>query len=408
MPVVAHGIYTYAHKFPPFVYNQLYYLEQYKPVVFTYGIGVHEVYYQFPVYAPNAMATKTGSDDARGFRRLSQAIGGILSLLGLRDFVLRVMQRRGKDFFLQAAKGEHVRLLHAHFGPSGVKFLPLCQRLGLPLVVSTYGYDITSLPLQNITYRQAIDDLFTNASLVLAMSRDMHARLIDLGCPQDKVVVHHTSVNVNDFAFDNIDRKNKEKLRILTVCNYVEKKGLPYLIKAFAQVQERFPQTELRIVGRPQESNKITNEVDRLIEELGLYAKVSQQASIPYREMPKEYAEADIFALPSVTAQDGNQEGVPTVLMEAQSSGLPTVSTWHAGIPEVVLDEETGFLVEERDIEALADRLAQLLASRELREQMGSRGRAYVEKEFNIHRQTKRLEQLYDQVLRGVQQRFND
>ena len=401
MPVVAHGVYTYVDRFAPFVYDVVSHHQRYRPVIFSYGVGVHKVYRQYPVYAPNALDGKILPSNPNKFRYVSNKISQLLSILGIRQLVLRSLQRRGSDALVNAIHREQVRLFHAHFGSSGVKFLPLCRQLKLPMVVSTYGYDLTSLPLSDLEYRQNLIDLFDYASFVFAMSRDMRARLLELGCPEDKAVIHHTSIDVDDFAY-RAPREDVDTLRILTVCNYVEKKGLPYLVKALALVKKQAPNVELRIVGRPSEPNAIARELDRLIADLGLEDTVHQEGFIPFEMLPEEFAQADIFALPSVIASDGDQEGIPTVLLEAQSSGLPVVSTRHAGIPDAVLDGKTGFLAPERDVEQLADRLLKLVLNFDLRREMGKSGREYIEQEFNIHRQMKRLEEIYDSVIKRI------
>ncbi|MBN1874743.1 MAG: glycosyltransferase [Anaerolineae bacterium] len=399
MPVVAHGIYTYADRFSPFVYDVIANHQRYHPIIFSCGVGVHTVYRQFSVYAPNALDNRGLPTDPKGFRRITRQIGKLFSALGIRQWVLRQLRRRGENSFTEAAHKEQVQLFHAHFGPSAVTFLPLCRQLNLPLIVAFYGYDVTSLPLQDADYRKNLQDVLAYTSFSLAMSHDMRERLIELGCPEHKVVIHHTSVDVNKFAY-RVVRENPEPVRILTICNYVEKKGLPYLIQALALVKKHSPRVELRIVGRPHEENNIVREVDRLIRDLSLDDTVVQAGYVPFETLPDEFANADIFALPSVTAADGDQEGIPTVLLEAQACGLPVVSTWHAGIPDAVLDNETGFLVPERDVTQLADRLLQLIKDSRLRERMGRCGRNYVEQEFNIVRQIERLENIYDSISR--------
>jgi colanic acid/amylovoran biosynthesis glycosyltransferase len=110
---------------------------------------------------------------------------------------------------------------------------------------------------------------------------------------------------------------------------------------------------------------------------------------------------AALLAAPSLTARDGDAEGLPTVIVEAAASALPAVATRHSGIPEAVTEGETGFLVPEGDAEALADRIALLLGSIDLRERMGRAARAMAEAKFDVHRQTAQLEDMYDRLRTG-------
>ena len=110
---------------------------------------------------------------------------------------------------------------------------------------------------------------------------------------------------------------------------------------------------------------------------------------------------SDILLAPSVTTENGEEEGIPGVIMEAFAQGLPVVSTYHAGIPEVVKDGESGFLVAERDVDALAERLERLIEHPELRFAMGQNGRRFVEEHYDVDKLNDRLVRIYQQLLDG-------
>lgn len=363
-----------------FIADQISNLRRYEPVIFTYHDGRQPGYGSVPIYAPywskNSWMTRT-------FNRLTRKVS------------------YSPWWFTQAIRRHNVSLFHAHFATHAIDFIPQVKKFGLPLVVSTYGYDVSSAPRNWEYYRLHIPDLIDTAKLFLAMSEDMRQDLIGLGCPVDKILVHHTGVNVDRFAY-KMPRSSDSRLRILTICTYEERRGFPYLIRAFAKVLQSFPQRELRIIGRPAEHNVVTREVDALIRELSLDEHVAQVGYVEYLRLVEEYHNADIFALPSVTSTlDGDKEGIPTVLLEAQATGLPVVSTRHAGIPEAVLDGQSGYLTNERDIDALAEKLCLLLGDRHLRERMGMAGREHIEKEFNIVTQVQKLERIYDRLVEG-------
>ena len=108
---------------------------------------------------------------------------------------------------------------------------------------------------------------------------------------------------------------------------------------------------------------------------------------------------ASIVCQPSVTASDGDSEGLPTVVLEAAATAKPLVGTRHSGIPEIIVDGKTGFLVAERDVGALADRLLSLLGNAELRRKMGEAGRKRIEEKFDLRKQAKRLEEIYSETI---------
>lgn len=122
----------------------------------------------------------------------------------------------------------------------------------------------------------------------------------------------------------------------------------------------------------------------------------------PHSVFAREASNAHILLQPSVTARNGDSEGgAPTVLLEAQSSGLPVVSTYHADIPEVVLDGKSGFLVPERDSHALAEKLEYLIKHPEIWPEMGRRGREFVEENYDINKLNQQLVEIYQNLIQG-------
>ncbi|MBA7689291.1 GDP-mannose-dependent alpha-(1-6)-phosphatidylinositol monomannoside mannosyltransferase [subsurface metagenome] len=137
-----------------------------------------------------------------------------------------------------------------------------------------------------------------------------------------------------------------------------------------------------------QKSSKIKN-----------YVKIL--GAVEQDEILKLYQQAHIFVLPSVTASNGDQEGIPVVLMEAQAVGLPIISTYHSGIPEVIMDGKSGFLVPEKDVNALADRLDYLIEHPEIWSEMGRCGRNFVEEKYDIKKLNQQLVEIYQNLIRG-------
>lgn len=401
MRVVAQSIYTYANHYSTFVYNSFGYLRHYRPIIFTHGLGTPSIYQRYDIYAPNAITNRADGGSGQLRETLISSTKKFLRRIGLANITTQWLAMRGTTLFLDAIAKQNVCLMHAHFGPTAIEFLRVCKQASLPLVLSTYGYDVGSLPKTTPTYLSALREVFNYASAVLAMSRDMQQDLIALGCPAYKIIVHHTSVNPVEFT---PSQRNSEKpLRILSICSYSEKKGLPYLVESYGQICRDFPNSELRIIGRPAQVNDVAIAVDKIVEQYDLQERVQQLPSIPINDwqpmLAQEYAAAHIFALPSVTASDGDKEGIPTVLLEAQASGLPVVSSQHAGIPEAIVDGVTGLLVNERDVQDLTAKLGALLGSKQARLEMGNAGRKNIMAEFNVEIQAARLEKIYDAVI---------
>jgi colanic acid/amylovoran biosynthesis glycosyltransferase len=284
-----------------------------------------------------------------------------------------------------------VRVLHAHFGPTGVWALPLRRRLGVPLVTSFYGYDVSQHG-RKLLWRLLYQILFRQGDCFLALGPAMRRKLIGLGCPEEKIRIHHLGVDLDQIPFaERSVLANGQAVRILMVGRLVEKKGFAYGIRGFAKLAAQFPQAELRILG----DGPLRDELMNLIEEEGLQTRTFLLGNVPRRRVFEEMAWSHLLLAPSVTAVNGDQEGTPTVLLEAQASGLPVVATQHADIPCTVAESQSGFLVPERDVDALAACVAQILSTPSTWSTMGRAGRQHVATHFNIHRQNQILETLY-------------
>lgn len=286
-------------------------------------------------------------------------------------------------------------IIHAHFGPVGTRFLFLKAWTRAKYLCSFYGYDVSSYVAKHGAgvYR----DLFAAGDLFVPMTCQMRVRLEGLGCDPARIAVHRVGVDTSRFTPRASGRRADGAVHLLTVARLVEKKGLEYAIQAVAQAVRRHPQLRYQIVGE----GPLEPSLRALIRELSLDAHVSllgpQRSDIVAGLM----ADADVFLLPSVTAASGDQEGLPGVLVEAQASGMPVVSTRHSGIPELVQDGYSGFLVAERDVAALADRLCALIEDPEMRSRFGMCGRRIVEERFNLQRLNQRLADLYGRLLAG-------
>lgn len=281
-------------------------------------------------------------------------------------------------------------LYHAHFGPVGNNFLALTDCYDVPFVVSFYGWDASQLLQEN---PHVYDELFARVDAVTALSDDMRETLVDHGCPSSKIRIQPLSIDTDLFPYrERIP--DGGPVRLLTVARFVEKKGLVYALEAVASLADEYD-FEYTIIGDGERRELI----EATIAEHGLEDVVDLRGWQPQSVVADEMADGHLFLLPSVTAESGDKEGTPTVLLEAQSMGLPVVSTYHAGIPEIVEDGETGLLVPERDSEALADALETLMAEPDRWSEMGGRGREHIEQNHSIEAVTDDLLELYRSLL---------
>jgi colanic acid/amylovoran biosynthesis glycosyltransferase len=239
------------------------------------------------------------------------------------------------------------------------------------------------------------ETLFESGDLFLPMSENEKQSLIKLGCDPNKIIVHRMGVDTNKFAFNPFKPGHRSKTRILSVGRLVEKKGLKYAIRAIAKVAKKYPGIEYKIVG----DGPLRKDLQILIDQLRINSIVELLGSRPQEEIVMLLKEADLFLGPSVNSRDGDREGIPVVIMEAMALGLPVISTYHAGIPELVQNGISGFLVPERDTDALAERLKYLIEHQELWAQMGSAGRDFIEKYHDNDKLNYQLVSIFQQLL---------
>ena len=295
---------------------------------------------------------------------------------------------------LKGSKGIEARIIHAHFGQNGGASVPLKGRMGVPLVTSFYGHDAgNSASLFAPIYRA----LIRNGDRFLALSADMERDLAAIGFPADRIRVHHLGVNIDEFKPGS---PVEGAFNVLIVANLLERKGIHHTIRAFHRLHSQHRDAKLTIIGAP---GPFENVIFSLVRELDLTGAVSyinnHNTPDPRGTILDHMRSCDIFVLPSLTLADGSKEGTPVVLMEASACSKPCISTWHAGIPEIVLDEQTGFLVDEGDVEGLANRMETLYGDKALRNSMGMKGRDHVEKNFNIELQNSILKELYEDLV---------
>jgi colanic acid/amylovoran biosynthesis glycosyltransferase len=287
---------------------------------------------------------------------------------------------------------KHYDVLHAHFGPIGNSFRFARDLWRAPLVVSFHGYDLCTVPRNEgpAVYR----NLFETVDGVTAHSDYARGRLTQLGCPDAKIHRLHVGVNPLDFPFRPRTLNPGEPIRILTVARLVEIKGLAYAIQALALLHREHPNLRYEIIGDGPDRNKLA----ALIRELGLEGRVYLLGACASNEVRARMASAHLFVLPSINL-DGDQEGTPVTLMEAQVSGLPVVSTRTGGIPEVMTDGHSGFLVADRDPKALAERLRFLIEHPEIWPELGSKGRTHIEQNYDVRKLNDQLVHIYRRIV---------
>lgn len=351
-------------------------------------------------FEPIVLAVRRSNETRFPFRdvlvaramRGEDLLGTTIARLRGRSFALPpLVERRWVD----ALRARATSLIHAHFGPGGMELLPVAQRLRIPLVVTFHGYDASRL-LGDRRYVRNLHVLLGRAHGI-TVSEEMRSRLVALGLPDDRLQTHYIGVPLERFGLvERMSAEEKamrgEPRRLLQVSNFVEKKGHAWTLRAFAQLRARRSDVELVLAG----DGPLRQECEELARALGVGHAVSFPGLVETREVLALMREADVFVHHSVTAADGDMEGIPTVLMEAMATGLPVVSTLHSGIPELVRDGETGLLVRERDVDGYVAALERALVAPQA---MGAAAARFVRQHFDIDAQNGRLADFYARVI---------
>lgn len=302
---------------------------------------------------------------------------------------LRFLPTKTKDRLVARADRDTWRkridadVVIAHFGYRGAA-VARAQRgwtFRPPLVTIFHGRDVSvEFARDRLTkYR----DLFVQGDLHLAVNGPFAERLCEAGAPPEKVETHHLGVPTERYAMSS--KAPGPVLRLLSVCRLVEKKGLAVAIDALSRLSRTRPDIDWRFdIGG---DGPLELPLRRMIEAAGLTGRVSFLGPLSHQDALSRIAAADVFVLPSVTAEDGDQEGIPVTLMEAMALGTPVCTTRHSGIPELVVHGETGLLSDENDARGLCDNIAALSCGRIDARALARAGRRRVEQEFDEARQ---------------------
>lgn len=304
---------------------------------------------------------------------------------------------------LKSVKSAGIEIMHAHFAIDGLVAQNFSERLHVPLVTTLHGFDVTTTMADFLKskrpalmrYALMHKRLQQRGDLFVAVSDFIANRAKQAGFPAQRIVRHYMGIDTQKFTPSESARSDSDNVRMLHVARLVEKKGTVHLLAALARLKEKHRNARLEIIG----DGPLKATLQAQTASLGLEQFVEFTGSVPHSTITARMRASDIFVLPSVTASNGDSEGLPIVLLEAAACGLPVVSTWHAGIPEAVIHEQTGLLTQEHDVHALTEALDTLLSDVALRKQLGRQARDHMCMNFDISKQGLELEALYRQVM---------
>ncbi|MBL0310407.1 MAG: glycosyltransferase family 4 protein [Bacteroidetes bacterium] len=380
--VVTHFLRKSSQIGTPFITNQILNLQSYAPsIVYKQDTGANRGFAEFDW---NNFPTLNLSE-GKGFQfnfYFFKKIGGV--------DCAKVLN------FLKEKKS---RLTHFHFGTDAYIYADVMAKSGLPSVISFYGHDVSffrSLPLGlgHPFFRQAIQ----HATKILAMSPYMKEQLMNYGCPENKILIHYHGIPTNFFQSIKREHLLSEQINLLLLGRLDYSKGHIFLFRALKKmIATGIKNFKLNVVG----SGHLEKRFRNLSNKYGLDQFVHFAGPVKYLsdEMSRYFSEADIFVHPCVPGPGGFREGIPGTIVEAMASGLPVISTYHAGIPYVIENEKTGLLVEEWDVDALANAIKRLMEDHLLRKKLGEAARIHACANLDLIKKEQELEAIYDSLL---------
>jgi len=310
-------------------------------------------------------------------------------------YFLHFNLKKFSDCLIRATLTIDTKLIHAHFGHAGIASIELKRKKKLPLITSFYGYDLGSDKKKLIKYYQR---LIREGDLFLVLSEDMKKDLTEIGFPDDKIIIHHLGIDTDEFIPDEHAYNSQKNFIFSLVALSEERKGIYYTIKAFQLFKKNNKDIncQLRIIGDTTFSKRI-KKLTKTVQDVIFINSYSDLN--PRKLILNEMQKSNVFILTSITTKEGDKEGTPVVLMEAQSCGKPCISTFHAGIPEVVIHNKTGILSAERDIQSIANAMSELYYNNSIRLEFGINARNHIIENYNNHKQIPELFSIYQSLI---------
>lgn len=284
--------------------------------------------------------------------------------------------------------------MHIYFGHTGVHLLPFIEQWHKPCVVSFHGADVAHKP-EIKDYPGKLRRLFNAVPLVFARSQSLADRLIQLGCPPEKLRINRTGIPLHEFPLVHRESPRDGKWKVVQACRLIPKKGVATSLRAFSIFKKDYPNAELIIAGK----GPLQPELEMLAGGLGIARDVHFVGFLSQPKLHELYSSAHLFVHPSEISPNQDQEGVPNSALEAMATGLPIVATRHGGIPEAVDHGRTGFLVAEEDHVALANAMQLIASSPVLMQEMGARAHTTIKERFEQETQIDHLESFYEEAI---------
>lgn len=278
-----------------------------------------------------------------------------------------------------------IQVVLAEYGPTAVAVLKTCKFLKIPLVVHFHGFDACETATIE-KFGKKYKEVFIYAKAVVVVSKKMISDLISLGCPKEKIHLSPCGPSTDFFQVNPKAFKNQ----FVAVGRFVEKKAPHLTLAAFKIVTEKYPDTNLVMIG----SGDLLPICKQLAKLWEINNNVQFCGILSPDKIKETLSQSIAFVQHSVVASNGDSEGTPVAVLEASAASLPVIATKHAGINDVIIHGKTGFLVEEFDEKKMATYMIELIEKPELAREMGELGRENIKANFSLKKNLTELEHI--------------
>lgn len=281
-----------------------------------------------------------------------------------------------------------IDLIFVEYADTALQVIKISEKLNLPVIVHFHGYDVS---VKSVVKRINYNEIFRVASFVVVVSKKMYSDVLEFGCPPEKLIYNVYGPN-EDFL--NVE-PNFKKREFVAIGRFVDKKAPYYLIIAFNDVLREFPDAKLVIAG----TGPLWDTCRNLIKFLKIENSVELPGVIKPSRFRKYLSESMAFVQHSITAEDGDSEGTPLSILEATAAGIPVISTYHGGIPDIVKHGVNGFLVHEHDVQGMTFYMNKILKDNGLAKKMGEAGKRIIKENYTFNRHIQVLNNLIQKSL---------